>query len=136
MVRRGSEKELPYLVDVEEEDGEVEEDDNEERQDEDDGQRGENPQQVFHHTQVVLHVSQATPLLQRVEHTHLPERQESRHVTHSLRLCPGNVEWRAGRAINNHRTTCKTEEESNYTAWQREGPSANQEEEEEVEGVQ
>lgn len=74
-------KELAYLVDVEEEDGEVEEDDNEEGQDEDDGQRGENPQQVFHHTQIVLHVSQATPLLQGMEHTHLPETGDPAHHT-------------------------------------------------------
>lgn len=80
-------KELPYLVDVEEEDGEVEEDDNEEGQDEDDGQRGENPQQVLHHAQVVLHVSQANPFLQRMEHTHLPETGEPpRHTLGSTVL--------------------------------------------------
>lgn len=87
---------MPYLVDVEEEDGQVEEDDDDEGQDEDDGQRGENPQQVLHHAQVVLHVGQASPLLQGVEHTHLSAAAQKTSIKR-VRRC-GEFNDRQGRS--------------------------------------
>lgn len=84
-----------YLIDMEEEYRQVKQDDNEEGQDEDDDQRGEDPQQVLQNTQVVLHLTNACPILQSMEHTHLwtkkPPHRKHVNIVKKFMFTPGRI---------------------------------------------